>query len=161
MIAPVSATTPPPPTDESVAAVLERLRAGVRQRQAELACLDEQSADLPAFLANVRRDANLAEPSIRASAQALFGVVVYGLGMYLGTEASGWLNQRFTRETAPAVDGEPPRRTTDWRRFWLVPAIVVGLSLAAFLASLFLIPEPAAPEVDPAAAAEEVPAELP
>ena len=65
MIALVSATQPSPPGDESVAAVLERLRAGVRQRQAELACLDEQRGDLPAFLANVRRDANIGEPSIR------------------------------------------------------------------------------------------------
>ena len=56
---------PSPPRDESVAAVLDGLRAGVRQRQAELACLDQQRGDLPAFLANVRRDANIAEPSIR------------------------------------------------------------------------------------------------
>jgi hypothetical protein len=45
--------------------VLERLRAGVRQRQAELACLDEQRGDLPATLAAVRRDAVLEEPSFR------------------------------------------------------------------------------------------------
>ena len=65
MIGAVSAPDPSSPRDESVAVVLERLRAGVRQRQAELACLDEQRGDLPAFLANVRRDADIAEPSIR------------------------------------------------------------------------------------------------
>ena len=65
MIVAVPAPEPSPPRDESVAAVLDGLRAGVRQRQAELACLDQQRGDLPAFLANVRRDANIAEPSIR------------------------------------------------------------------------------------------------
>jgi hypothetical protein len=57
------ATTPP--ADESVAEVLERLRDGVRQRQAELACLDQQRGELPASLAAVRRDAGLEEPSWR------------------------------------------------------------------------------------------------
>ena len=65
MIVAVPAPEPSPPRDEAVAAVLDGLRAGVRQRQAELACLDEHRGDLPAFLANVRRDANIAEPSIR------------------------------------------------------------------------------------------------
>jgi hypothetical protein len=51
--------------DESIAGVLDQLRAGVRQRQAELACLDRQRGDLPAFLAAVRRDATLEEPSFR------------------------------------------------------------------------------------------------
>jgi hypothetical protein len=50
---------------DAVAEVLERLRAGVRQRQAELAGLDQQSGDLPASLAAVRRDAVLEEPSFR------------------------------------------------------------------------------------------------
>ena len=65
MIGAVSGPDLSPQRDESVAAVLDRLRAGVRQRQAELACLDEQRGDLPAFLANVRRDAKIEEPSFR------------------------------------------------------------------------------------------------
>jgi hypothetical protein len=58
----------PPATtarDEAVAEVLERLRAGVRQRQAELACLDLERGDLPASLAAVKRDGVLEEPSFR------------------------------------------------------------------------------------------------
>lgn len=101
----------------------------------------------------------LSDPSIRASAQALFGVVVYGLGMYLGTEGGGWLNQKFTRETAPAIAGEPPVRTTNWKMFWLIPCIATTIALVAFLASLVLVPQPTA---DPATVeAAEVPAELP
>ena len=62
--------------DDDVALVLERLRAGVRQRQAELACLDQQRGELPAFLAAVRRDAALEEPSFRSEgAGALRGFV--------------------------------------------------------------------------------------
>ena len=95
----------------------------------------------------------LSDPSIRASAQALFGVVVYGLGMYLGTEGGGWLNQKFTREEVPAMAGQPPVRTTDWRTFWLIPTIAVTISLLAFLASLVLVPEPAQPEMEPEPAA--------
>jgi len=50
---------------DAVAEVLERLREGVRQRQAALACLDEQRGDRPAVLAAVARDAVLEEPSFR------------------------------------------------------------------------------------------------
>ncbi len=92
---------------------------------------------------------NLAPREIRASAQSLYGVIVYGLGMYLGTEISGWLNQRFTKEVAPAVEGEPPERSTDWNRFWLVPCIGVTIALVLFIASLFLVSDPAIPEIDP------------
>ncbi|MEW4567836.1 MFS transporter [Tautonia sp. JC769] len=92
---------------------------------------------------------NLADESIRASGQALYGVVVYGLGMYLGTELAGWLNQRYTTEVAPAVAGEPPVRTTDWRKFWLIPFVAVTLAMLAFIASMYLVPEPAQPEIDP------------
>jgi hypothetical protein len=53
------------PHHDEVAEVLERLRAGVRQRQAELACLDQQRGDLPAFLAAVRQGAALEEPTFR------------------------------------------------------------------------------------------------
>jgi MFS family permease len=70
---------------------------------------------------------------IRNSGQALFGALTYGLGMYLGTEASGWLNQTFRKVTVDPVTGE---RTgvTDWGKFWLVPCLGVALSLALFVA---------------------------
>ena len=49
---------------EGVADVLERFRAGARQRQAELACLDEELGRLPETLAAVRRQMDLEEPSV-------------------------------------------------------------------------------------------------
>jgi hypothetical protein len=50
---------------EDVRELLEQLRAGVRQRQAELACLDEQRGERPAALAAVTRDAVIEEPTFR------------------------------------------------------------------------------------------------
>jgi nucleoside transporter len=105
----------------------------------------------------------LADPSIRASAQALLGLVIYGLGMYLGTEGSGWLNQKLTRksaaigeareshlETEAAEGGQSAaqkvvEQTTDWQKFWLIPAIASFVALAAFLASSRFV-KPAADE---------------
>ncbi|MEE2776447.1 MAG: hypothetical protein VYE73_06755 [Acidobacteriota bacterium] len=49
---------------EAVADVLERVRAGARQRQAELASLDRDLGDLPASLAELRRQTDLEEPSL-------------------------------------------------------------------------------------------------
>lgn len=73
-----------------------------------------------------------APPEIRNSGQALFGALTYGLGMYLGTEASGWINQLFTRETIDPATGKTAK-VTDWAKFWLVPCVGVIVSLALFL----------------------------
>jgi nucleoside transporter len=75
---------------------------------------------------------NTAPKDIQASGQSLFAVLTYGLGMYLGTEFSGWLNQRCTRETIDPRSGEKVT-TTDWRTFWLVPCVGVLIALAAFV----------------------------
>jgi nucleoside transporter len=65
---------------------------------------------------------NKAPRDIRASGQALFGFLTYGLGMYIGSELSGHVNQYFTRD-----------QVTDWMSFWMVPAIGVFISFAAFV----------------------------
>jgi nucleoside transporter len=66
------------------------------------------------------------------SGQALYTALTYGVGMYLGTEASGWLHRWCTRETLDPATGEKIR-VTDWARFWLVPCIGVTVCLALFL----------------------------
>jgi nucleoside transporter len=93
-----------------------------------------------------------APEGLDASAQSLFGVLVYGLGMYLGTEGSGWLNTFFSRgataaerteafkETAPHLaedhpEPEPPDLHTNWSAFWTVPCLMVVISLIAFVLS--------------------------
>ncbi|MFN4259253.1 MAG: MFS transporter [Gemmataceae bacterium] len=67
---------------------------------------------------------NKAPRDIRASAQALFGFLTYGAGMYLGSELSGRVAAYFTD---PATD------TTNWTGFWLVPCIGVLISFAIFV----------------------------
>jgi nucleoside transporter len=72
-----------------------------------------------------------APQGLDASAQALYGVFVYGLGLYIGTEGSGWLNQYFSRtETKP--DGEVEIHT-NWRMFWLIPCIITTISMIIFI----------------------------
>lgn len=73
-----------------------------------------------------------ADPAIRNSGQALFGVLTYGLGMYLGNEASGWIHQWFTKEAIDPATQEK-LRVTDWTKFWLVPCIGVVVSLVLFV----------------------------
>ena len=52
--------------------------------------------------------------------------------MYFGTEASGWLNQRLTREVVDPATGTS-QRITDWRTFWLIPAVSILVSVVLFV----------------------------
>lgn len=65
-----------------------------------------------------------APKDLRASAQALLGVLVYGLGTWLGTLACGILNAWYT-----TPDG------TRWYDFWMVPT---GVLFATFIAFVLL-----------------------
>ncbi len=82
--------------------------------------------------AGMMHTSNIAPPEIQASAQSLFGVLTYGLGMYFGTEAAGWLNQYYTRDVVDPVTGATSK-VTDWRRFWLVPCVGSLICLILFL----------------------------
>lgn len=74
---------------------------------------------------------NTAPAAIRTSGQSLFAVLTYGLGMYLGTEASGLLNQWLTNEVIDPNTGEK-HRLTNWRLFWLLPCLGATVSLVLF-----------------------------
>lgn len=67
-----------------------------------------------------------------ASAQSLFLVLTYGLGMWIGNMTSGFLNQWLTTETTDPATGRQVR-VTNWRLFWLFPCVGVIISLAAFV----------------------------
>jgi nucleoside transporter len=67
---------------------------------------------------------NEAPRDIRASGQALFSFLTYGVGMWLGNLLSGQVAGMFK---------DPITKVIDWRGFWLVPSIGVLLSLAVFL----------------------------
>jgi nucleoside transporter len=73
-----------------------------------------------------------APADIKQSAQALFVALSYGIGMYLGTEASGWTNHYFTKETPDPVTGELVK-VTDWSKFWLAPCVGVLICLVLFV----------------------------
>ncbi len=66
---------------------------------------------------------NTAPREIRASGQALFSFLTYGVGMYIGSEVSGRVAQAYT----------DAQGMTNWGSFWIVPAAGVIISLAAFL----------------------------
>ena len=72
-----------------------------------------------------------APADIQASGQALFAVLTYGLGMWLGTEASGWLNHWFTTEVHDP--NGTTVRVTDWTKFWMVPCVGVLIALVVFV----------------------------
>ncbi len=85
---------------------------------------------------------NRAPSNIRASAQALFTFLTYGVGMWIGGELSGIMADFYTQ-------GD----TTDWRAFWMGPSIGVLVCLVIFVlffrekgkeAKTAAVPEPAA-----------------
>jgi MFS family permease len=65
---------------------------------------------------------NEAPRDIRASGQALFSFLTYGVGMWLGNMAAGRLKEYFT------VGGQ-----VDWQSFWLVPSAGVLAALLIFV----------------------------
>lgn len=105
-----------PAPEEGVAQVLERLRAGVRQRQAELACLDEQRGERPAVLAAVARDAVLEEPTFRvegvSALRAFLERAAYAL--FARRQHRTLLRQqnRFNRSLVLALDDFHARQET-------------------------------------------------
>lgn len=93
---------------------------------------------------------NTAPKEIRASGQALFSFLTYGVGMYLGSVLSGYVAEAYTN---------PETGVTDWRGFWIVPAAGVIASLLIFLAAFRMKPAVAAADLSADLAAE--PAGLP
>lgn len=65
---------------------------------------------------------NSAPTDIRASGQALFSFLTYGLGMWLGSMLSGRLGEYFTHNDVK-----------DWTSFWLVPSAGVLIAVAIFV----------------------------
>ena len=74
----------------------------------------------------------IAPAGIKNSAQSMYGVLVYGIGMWLGTEAAGWLNQALTRETVDEATGQTTR-VTNWRAFWAICCLGVVAALVVYL----------------------------
>ena len=71
----------------------------------------------------------IAPEGLTATAQQLYGFMVYGLGMFIGSLVAGWLNQMFTK-------GNDEEAVTNWRMFWAIPCVVVTIAAALFWFSL-------------------------
>jgi nucleoside transporter len=76
-----------------------------------------------------------APPSIRASAQALFTFLTYGVGMWLGNIVSGYVVDHFSAKGGGQV-------TYNWYAIWLVPSVGVLVSLVLFVLFFHLRPKP-------------------
>jgi nucleoside transporter len=74
---------------------------------------------------------------IRASGQALFTFLTYGLGMWLGNILSGYIVNYFS---IPGMPGSPPDR--DWYIIWLIPSVGVLISLVIFVAFFHIRRQP-------------------
>jgi nucleoside transporter len=74
---------------------------------------------------------NEAPRDIRASGQALFSFLTYGVGMWLGSLLCGQVKGFFTQDTL--MEGGKWVPVVDWRLFWLVPSVGVLLSLSVFV----------------------------
>ena len=75
---------------------------------------------------------NIAPKDIRHSAQSLIAIIILGVGNFVGSLFSGWIQNVFTTETV-GVGGEVVR-SVNWRGTFLVPAALTLLCLVAFLA---------------------------
>ena len=69
---------------------------------------------------------NEAPKEIRASAQALFTFLTYGVGMWLGNMLSGFVVDYYS-------EGPVTSPTRNWYAIWLVPSVGVLVSLTAFV----------------------------
>ncbi len=76
----------------------------------------------------------IAPEGLTATAQTFYGFLVYGLGMYIGSEGSGWLNQYFSKTT---VDDEGKEQVvTNWRGFWAIPCVILSIAAVLFWLSI-------------------------
>ncbi len=87
------------------------------------------------FAAGMINSNMIAPTELTATAQQLYGFLVYGLGMYLGSEASGWLNQFVTKQET-SESGETTS-VTRWGVFWVIPCVIVAVCALLFFWATF------------------------
>ncbi len=83
---------------------------------------------------------NEAPNEIRASGQALFTFLTYGLGMWLGNLLSGYVVDHYTGYAYKWVWIPSVKDVYDWYHIWIIPSIGVVASLVVF--ALFFRMEP-------------------
>ena len=65
---------------------------------------------------------NAAPKEIQASAQGLITIITYGIGMLIGSLASGWVVNMYTQDDGSHL----------WKTIWLIPAAMAVVSAIVF-----------------------------
>ena len=65
---------------------------------------------------------NAAPKENQASAQGFIALITYGVGMLIGSWASGWFVEMYTS----------PDGSHDWSQIWIIPAIMAAVVALAF-----------------------------
>jgi nucleoside transporter len=73
---------------------------------------------------------------IKNSAQSLFTFATYGVGMFIGTNYSGFIAKKYATNTH-LIDPETHKEIIahDWHNIWLYPAAIAAAVLVAFIFS--------------------------
>ena len=69
---------------------------------------------------------------IKNAAQSLFTFATYGVGMFIGTNYSGFVSNKYSIKTIDAIT-QKETVTHIWETIWLYPAIIAGFVLLAFI----------------------------
>ncbi len=88
------------------------------------------------FAAGMINAESLAPDGLTATAQQLYGFLVYGFGMFMGSLVGGWLNQWFTEGSPSDTEASHDQQKTNWRLFWAIPFAVVAVAAVLFWLSL-------------------------
>jgi len=69
---------------------------------------------------------------IKNAAQSLFTFATYGVGMFIGTNYSGFISNKYSTKTIDAFT-QKETVTHIWETIWLYPAVIAGIVLLAFI----------------------------
>jgi nucleoside transporter len=82
----------------------------------------------------------IAAPEIRASAQALVTIGLFGFGRFFGSHLSGWVHSMLTHHISPlTLGGTSYDKVTRWTEFYAVP---LGCTIAALILLAVFFREP-------------------
>lgn len=87
---------------------------------------------------------NKAGAKVKNAAQSLFTFATYGVGMFIGTNYSGFVSNKYSTKTIDTIT-QKEIVTHDWQTIWMYPAMIAAVVLIAFI--LFFKEKKAEPAV--------------
>ncbi len=76
---------------------------------------------------------NKAGAKIKNAAQSLFTFATYGVGMFIGTNYSGFVSNKYSTKTIDLLTKKEVV-SHNWQSIWMYPAIIAAVVLVAFIA---------------------------